>query len=101
MAVLVMRTIASRGLKIFGSGTSWTSTRFFPIQQLAFMSNLARSQKGDSFIRRGGSRGVHAAVNAGVGMRDRAGLEHLLQPPQVACDLLPRLFTEKLGNGGA
>src|SRR6187402_3403942 len=36
IAVLVTRMMASRGLKIWGSGTSWTSTFLLPIQQLAF-----------------------------------------------------------------
>src|ERR1700732_3512746 len=40
MQVLVMRTIASRGLRIFGSGTSCTCIFSLPIQQTAFIFNL-------------------------------------------------------------
>ena len=43
MAVLVMRTIASRGFRISGSGTSVTSTFRVPIQQFALMAAPPRA----------------------------------------------------------
>ena len=40
MAVLVIRMMASRGLRIFGSGTRSTATSFLPRQQSARMEYL-------------------------------------------------------------
>src|SRR5438067_2501282 len=49
MAVRVMRTTASRGLRIFGSGTSSTRTSVVPNQQTAFISSpFIRRQKAES-----------------------------------------------------
>src|SRR5438045_5101812 len=73
MAVDVIFTIASRSLRIFGSGTSTTSTFCLPIQQLAFI----QSSLGLSRTRRARS------IEPRVGYDDVAGFNDLLEREQL------------------
>src|SRR5918911_1749016 len=103
IAVEVTRTMASRRLRIWASGTSRTSTRLMPIQQFAFMPSPAAGV-GDLTLL--GWAGVvlvelvlgaapeRAAVRAG----DLARLDDLLEPAKGIADLLVRLLTEHLGD---
>src|SRR4051812_41305800 len=70
MAVRVTLMMASRGLMIFGSGTSVTRTSCFPYQQTAFMRPTPFSVK----LCRG----------------DLARLQNLFEPLQIFLDLLRR-----------
>src|ERR1041384_5776962 len=95
-----MRMIASRGFKIRGSGTSRTSTRFLPIQQLAFISDLTPNQ-GNLLVFGGGPSRMHTPMNTGIRVNHAPRLEHLLEAPQVAGDLLTWLLAEQHGDRGA
>src|SRR5947209_10078146 len=88
IAVEVIFTIASRELRIFGSGTSWTSTWVLPIHVVARMMVL-RSIVG---VRSGGDRLGRAlehlpasprALRRALRTHHLTGLQHLLKPPQV------------------
>src|SRR4029453_11536053 len=101
MAVEVMRTMASRALRILGSGTSRTSRSVLPIQQLARMPELrsVRDRSADRFGRAlleqpGGASPLGAALGADY----LARLQHLLEPAQVVADLLLGLLPEQLGH---
>src|SRR5918994_5144549 len=120
MAVEEMRTIASRALRICGSGTVSTLTVFRPIQTVAFICRpipfachrKAFSPGGHQTLNRPSSprhgvvgrlRRVRAAitVDACVGVDDLAQLDDLLEAAQILPDLLGRLLTEEPGHGRA
>src|SRR3954468_23122469 len=85
--------MASRGFTISGSGTSMTSTLCLPCQVTARMIyNLLQGLFGGGF--------VLAARGAGGGGH-LAGLEKLLEPPEVAPDLQVRLALQELGDPSA
>src|SRR5689334_8495249 len=68
IAVLVIFTMQSRWLRIFGSGTSRTSMCWEPIQQFAFMSSSW------GFVRRAAAAApVPAWVGTGARFRERSG----------------------------
>src|SRR2546423_4301160 len=116
MAVEVMRTIASRGFRILGSGTSSTRTSVLPYQQVAFIENspfvllrwAARqaTTRGSEFCLRPNEIVVFAGCTAGpssrlaFSARDLASFNKLLETVQIHVDLLFRVFTKKLGHGG-
>src|SRR3954469_12553052 len=52
IAVDVMRTIASRGFRIDGSGTCWTPIRLVPSQQTALIGALPHARGADRWRRR-------------------------------------------------
>src|SRR4051812_15316778 len=82
--------MASRGLTISGSGTSMTSILCFPCQVTAriFFFLLQGLFGGGFVLALGGAR------RAG----HFAGLEELLEPPQVAADLQVRLALQEFGD---
>src|SRR3954468_6056257 len=122
MAVELTFTIASRRFKIFGSGTCSTLTSCLPYQQFALItfpflklttiqishvtstrdSIRSRSLRLSEFFRRGGLRGAlrqQAVVpDRAVRNDDLADFHHLLQAMKIVINLLPRLFTEELGD---
>src|SRR5829696_854847 len=104
MAVEVTRTMASRALRILGSGTSRTSRLVLPIQQLARMSELrsvrvSGGRSADRFGRALLEQPARAgALGAALGADHLAGLQHLLEPAQVVADLLLGLLPEQLGH---
>src|SRR4051812_7183547 len=97
IAVDVMRTMASRRLRICGSGTSATSTSPRPIQRFARTSlTPADGQR----LRLVLACLVHRAraLRAALRAQDLAGLRDLLEPPEVVLDLLPWLLAEQPGQ---
>src|ERR1041385_8826476 len=96
MAVAVMRTMASRGFRIFGSGTFSTLTSLRPIQQTAFIiSSLTGAAAPDrralccfrfrlSPHAAGGARLERAwTVRLACRGGDLAGLEYRFHPAKV------------------
>src|SRR4051794_10458796 len=86
--------MASRGLRISGSGTVSTRMSVLPFQQTALMGVLPASAEA-LLSSRVGSDGVvevadqrARAVGLAVGGRDLAGLHELLEAPQVLAALL-------------
>src|SRR4029079_4917271 len=77
MAVEVTRTIASRGLRISGSGTFSTRTSCFPFQHSAFIVTPPGSPA---------TRGLP------LGRRYLPSFHDLLEVPQVLADLLLRFL---------
>src|SRR5262245_11389260 len=114
-----MRTTASRGLRIFGSGTLSTWTFPLPSQHTAFMvlsSSVCKASRGRQppdehhlNIIRGltpPARRCRNACSTPAGTlalhgRDLAGLHQLFEPAQVVADLLARLLAEHPGDGRA
>ena len=93
-----MRTIASRGLRIFGSGTFSTWTFFVPCQQFA-LHDCTPASVSSCF---GGSGRLRRTPQAGaVGDRNLSRLEQLLEAAQVVADLLFGLFAEQPGDAAA
>src|SRR4051812_21591623 len=90
--------IASRALRIFGSGTSSTRTCFLPVQQFARMEIPPLRSTPLRFRR---TRRVQARMNARVRVHHLAGLEDLLQAAQVAFDLLARFLADQLREARA
>src|SRR3954454_16864151 len=94
--------MASRSLRILGSGTFWTSSEVLPIQQLARIGSSPRirrlggekvavpSADGRVRLRRvlgrlpEGLRAFRAALGSG----DLPGFQDLLQPTEIVADLL-------------
>src|SRR5690349_1492856 len=62
IAVSVILTIASRGFRILGSGTSSTRTSFFPYQQVAFTLSLPVVRLGPDYRARCGRMRVRLVV---------------------------------------
>src|ERR1700710_1727425 len=95
--------MASRRLRIVGSGTSRTSTDRLPVQQLARMGlSLLVRGSGDRPGRELGellTRGL--ARRTALRADHLAELHDLLEAPQVVTQLLVRLLTEQLRDGGA
>src|SRR5581483_5131704 len=77
IAVVVMRTIASRGFRIVGSGTSSTRTSSFPYQQSASIS---------------------PPVWLPVDRRQLARFHLALEPAQIFAHLNVGLFAKQLGD---
>src|SRR4051794_20604869 len=101
MAVDVTLMMASRWLRITGSGTSRTSMFRMPIQQFAFITTLlvvrASSAASSSSVKgfaRGWLRRSRRRATARIRQKHLADFENLLQPPQVIADLLARLLAE-------
>src|SRR5581483_5119550 len=98
-----IRTTASRAPRIAGSGTSATSTELRPVQQMAFIRDLPR---GTCLVERAERlRGPlpelphrAGALRASLGADDLAGLQDLLEPPQVVADLLRGVLAQQLGH---
>src|ERR1700712_1399664 len=98
IAVEVIRTIASRSLRIVGSGTSRTSTLVRPIQQFAriplpFPSSpmaLCRSGDGRCAARLPLTRRLHA-FGTSLGTDPLTRLEKLLEPAHRVRQLPPRI----------
>src|SRR5215218_8651336 len=90
--------MASRALRISGSGTVWTSSLLRPIQQLALISALPAL--GPPRLLRDQAAGP-GALRAALGPDHLARLQHLLEAAQVVGDLLPRLLAEQPGDGVA
>src|SRR4051794_12644221 len=109
MAVEVILTIASRLLRIFGSGTCSTRTSFLPYQQFALISfplilpslllklPRARADANAEWLRRP-LLGVALAHQRPVGDDDLAQLNDLLEAAQVDLHLRVRVFAEELGE---
>src|SRR5262249_20117700 len=104
MAVYVIRTIASRALRIFGSGTRSTRTSFGPIQQFALKGLLLSGSLGESpASRRPRSGRVDRAANEGVadGIEVRGRAEASTPRPPLR---RPSHYVRVLGvlaNGGS
>src|SRR5215203_3193738 len=111
IAVDVTFTIASRLLRICGSGTSRTCIFCGPIQHVAFILPppswlrlpAARKIRKWSELDRlvVGLRRMHPALLRRVGEQDLAGLHHLLEVAQVVHHLLTRLLAEEHCDLGA
>src|ERR1044071_964453 len=107
MAVEVTFTIASRLLRIFGSGTCSTRTSFLPYQQFALITSplffrplllkLPRAHPDAERLRRP-LLGVALADERPVGGDDLAQLDDLLEAAQVDLHLRVRVFAEELGE---
>src|ERR1044071_687531 len=109
MAVEVTFTIASRLLRIFGSGTCSTRTSFLPYQQFALITSplffrslllklpRARAQADAERLRRP-LLGVALADERAGGGDDLAQLDDLLEAAQVDLHLRVRVFAEELGE---
>src|SRR5215207_7808248 len=105
MAVEVIFTIASRLLRIFGSGTCSTRTSFLPCQQFALMTSplfcrplllkLPRAQTDAERLRRP-LLGVALTHQRPVGDDHLAQLDDLLEAAQVDLHLRARVFAEEL-----
>src|SRR3954453_19308436 len=99
MAVEVIFTIASRSFRIFGSGTSSTWTVLRPDQTVARISDPRLLEL---FVVERLGRALlelaleELALGRGVGARDLAGLDQLLEPPQVVLGLRERLRAGQL-----
>src|SRR6187200_1112328 len=83
-----MRTMASRGLRIFGSGTLSTRTSLVACHTKAFITPPALVVVED---RLPSARLAH-------GRRDLAGLQQLLEAAQIFPDGLVRLVTQHPGD---
>src|SRR3954453_5221904 len=99
MAVEVIFTIASRSFRIFGSGTSSTWTVLRPDQTVARMSDPHLLELG--LVERLGRALLQLALGeltlgARVGTRDLAGLDQVLEAPQVVLRLRERLRAGEL-----
>src|SRR5436190_13792559 len=102
MAVEVIFTMASRRLRIFGSGTSRTSTDRLPVQQLARMDLSVPDGSGDRLGRALGELlTCRLARRTALRADHLAELHDLLEAPQVVAQLLVRLLAEQLRDGGA
>src|SRR3954447_23140920 len=99
MAVDVIFTIASRSFRIVGSGTSSTCTVLRPDQTVARMSD-PRLLELRLVERLGGALLQLAlgelALGRRVGARDLAGLDELLEAPQVVLRLCERVRAGQL-----
>src|SRR5688572_26744181 len=102
IAVEVTLMMASRWLRIVGSGTSRTSILRIPIQQFAFMTTpfVPDLQVSVDGCRRQRLRRPRRRAAARIGEQHFAELEHLLEPAQIVADLLARLFAEQLEQAG-
>src|SRR4051812_17514131 len=100
MAVSVILTMASRGFKIFGSGTSLTSSFCFPYQQFAFINSLVLNSEADGNARlyvaylRLSSRTL--ALCGG----NFARFNDCLEAPEIHLCLDTRFFSEQFRNRG-
>src|SRR3954470_18206588 len=99
MAVEEIFTIASRSLRILGSGTSSTCTVLRPDQTVARISDPRLLALG--VVERLRRALLHLALEelalgGGVGARDLAGLDQLLEAPQVVLRLGERLGAGEL-----
>src|SRR3712207_3019772 len=111
MAVEVIFTIASRLLRIFGSGTCSTRTSFLPYQQFAFitpplsLSAAAELPRGrappDAERLRRPLLRVTLARQRAVGDDDLPQLDDLLEAAQVGLHLPIGVLAEELGEEGA
>src|SRR5919107_1650244 len=106
MAVEVIFTIASRLLRILGSGTCSTLTSFLPYQQFAFIKSplfdcptlllkLPAAESDAERLRRP-LLGVALARQSPVGRDDLAQLDDLLEAAQVDLHLPVRVFDAEL-----
>src|SRR5437868_991380 len=95
MVVTVIRTTASWGSRMPGSGTRSTWTFLLPHQQTALM---AFSSAGECPL-----ASCSAAVPAGLplGRGDGPGLQEGLEATQVVAQVLPGRPAEQPGQGGA
>src|SRR4051812_4344408 len=99
MAVEVILTIASRSFRIFGSGTSSTWTVLRPDQTVARMSDPHLLEL---FVVQRLGRALlqlaleELALGSGIGARDLARLDELLEAPQVVLGLGKRLCAGQL-----
>src|SRR5947209_17389902 len=89
-----MRTMASRLLRMVGSGTLRTSTVLRPVQTVARIASGSRGLRGalPQLLRRA------CTPRADFGAHHLAGLQHLLEAAQVVVELLQRLLAEELGD---
>src|SRR5215207_10450561 len=105
MAVEVIFTMASRLLRIFGSGTCSTRTSFLPYQQFALITSplfccplllkLSRAHADAERLRRP-LLGVALTHQRPVGDDHLAQLDDLLEAAQVDLHLRARVFAEEL-----
>src|SRR4051794_40539645 len=100
IAVEVIRTMASRLFRIFGSGTSRTSTELRPAQVFALMPPLpSRARRPTAAAPDAAGTPCGPACPRGpVGPDHLAGLQHLLEPAQIVVELLVRFLAEVLGD---
>src|SRR3954468_24401112 len=100
IAVEVIRTMASRWFRIFGSGTSRTSTLLRPAQVFALTRPLPSRARSPTAVApdAAGTLAGPLAPRGAVGPDHLAGLQHLLEPAQVVVELLMRFLAEVLGD---
>src|SRR5215207_1452028 len=105
MAVEVIFTMASRLLRIFGSGTCSTRTSFLPYQQFALITSplycrplllKPPAAQTDAERLRRPLLGVALARQSPVGRDDLAQLDDLLEAAQVDLHLPVRVFAQEL-----
>src|SRR5579864_2154040 len=119
IAVRVISMMASRGLRIFGSGTVSTRTSSLPYQQSAFISLVSRTWDNCLLahnplrahllvgtavtagrLDHGGDLGA-AAMRLPVGGGDFAGFHKFFEAAQILANLLLRFFSEEHGESYA
>src|SRR5262245_64353008 len=110
MAVVVIRTMASRVLMILGSGTRSTATSFLPRQHRARMGVLRfgcvrlaasrrRARTCRARLRLAANRSeLPPPVGLSLGGGDFTRFEHLLEPPHVGAGLGLGGFAEHPGD---
>src|SRR4051812_11489685 len=98
MAVLVIFTMASRGFRISGSGTSTTCIWCFPYQQFAFMCAPALCPDKVVVFSRSAARSADWLTFSSGGFAD---FKELLESQQVGGDLMLGRSAQQLRNDRA